>query len=41
MALQMPESKKKKLAHAIIENNGNLSELHEKLGIFWKSLNVG
>ena len=41
MALQMPESKKKKLAHAIIENNGNLSELHEKLGVFWKSLNVG
>ena len=41
MALQMPEAKKKKLAHAIIENNGNLSELHEKLGVFWKSLNVG
>tara|TARA_B100000949_G_scaffold172914_1_gene153481 strand:- start:72 stop:665 length:594 start_codon:yes stop_codon:yes gene_type:complete len=41
MALQMPESKKKKLAHAIIENNGNLSKLHEKLGVFWKSLNVG
>ena len=41
IAMQMPESKKKKLAHAIIENNGNLSELHEKLGVFWKSLNDG
>ena len=41
MALQMPESKKKKLANTTIENNGDISELHEKLELFWKFLNVG
>ena len=40
MALQMPESEKKKLAHHIIENNGTLSELYEKLENYWDSLNL-
>ena len=40
MALQMPESEKKKLAHYIIENNGTLSELNEKLENYWESLNL-
>ena len=40
MALQMPESKKKKLAHSIIENNGDLSELQMKLDVFWGNLNI-
>jgi dephospho-CoA kinase len=40
MALQMPESEKKKLAHHIIENNGTLSELNEKLENYWESLNL-
>ena len=40
MALQMLESEKKKLAHHIIENNGTLSELNEKLENYWESLNL-
>ncbi len=40
MALQMPESEKKKLAQHIIENNGTLSELNEKLENYWESLNL-
>ena len=40
MALQMLESEKKKLAHHIIENNGTLSALNEKLGNYWDSLNL-
>ena len=40
MALQMPESEKKKLAHHIIENNGTLSELNDKLENYWDSLNL-
>ena len=40
MALQMPESQKKKLAHSIIENNGDLSELQMKLDVFWGNLNI-
>ena len=40
MALQMPESEKKKLAHHIIENNCTLSELNEKLENYWESLNL-
>ena len=40
MALQMPESEKKELAHHIIENNGTLSELNEKLENYWESLNL-
>ena len=40
MALQMPESEKKKLAHHIIENNGTLSELNEKLENYWESLKI-
>jgi len=39
MALQMPESEKKKLANTTIENNGTLSELNEKLENYWESLN--
>ena len=38
MALQMPESEKKKLAHTTIENNSTISELFEKLELFEKSL---
>ena len=38
MALQMPESEKKKLAHTTIENNGIVSELYEKLERFEESL---
>ena len=38
MALQMPESEKKKLADTTIENNGAVSELQMKLDVFWKSL---
>ena len=40
MALQMPESEKKKLANTTIENNGILSELNEKLENYWESLNL-
>ena len=40
MALQMLESEKKKLAHYIIENNGTLSELNEKLENYWESLKI-
>ena len=40
MALQMPESEKKKLANTTIENNGTLSELNEKLENYWESLNL-
>jgi len=40
MALQMPESEKKKLANTTIENNGTLSELNEKLDNYWKSLKI-
>ena len=41
MALQLPEWEKKKLAGTTIENNGTLSELNEKLKLFWKSLQAG
>ena len=41
MALQMSESEKKKLAHTIIENNGTISELYEKLEIFEESFQMG
>ena len=40
MALQMPESEKKKSANTIIENNGTLSELNEKLENYWESLKI-
>ena len=40
MALQMPESEKKKLANTTIENNGTLSDFHEKLENYWESLNL-
>ena len=40
MALQMPESEKKKLANTTIENNGILSELNEKLENYWESLKI-
>ena len=40
MALQMPELEKKKLANTTIENNGTLSDLHEKLENYWESLNL-
>ena len=36
----MPESEKKKLANTIIENNGTLSELNEKLENYWESLKI-
>ena len=38
MALQMPESEKKKLAHTTIENNGTIPELYEKIKLFEESL---
>jgi len=40
MALQMPELEKKKLANTTIENNGTLSDFHEKLENYWESLNL-
>ena len=40
MALQMPESKKKKLANTTIENNGDISELYTNLEKFWGKLNI-
>ena len=40
MALQMPESQKKKLAHTTIENNGDIPELFTKLELFFKKLNI-
>ena len=41
IALQMPESEKKKLAHSTIENNGDMQELYRKLEQFYKNLNIG
>ena len=41
MALQMPESEKKKLAHTTIENNSTISELYEKLELFEESCLLG
>ena len=41
MALQMPESEKKKLAQTIIENNDDVQELYMKLEEFYKNLSVG
>ena len=40
MELQMPESQKKKLAHTIIENNGDVSELYAKLELFLEKLDI-
>ena len=40
MALQMPESEKKNLANTTIENNGTLSEFHEKLEDYLESLKI-
>ena len=40
MALQMPESKKKKLANTTIENNGDISELYTNLEKFWGKLTI-
>ena len=40
MALQMPESQKKKLAHTTIENNGDIPELYTKLELFGEKLNI-
>jgi len=41
MALQMPESEKKKLAQTIIENNEDVQELYMKLDKFYNKLNIG
>ena len=41
MALQMPESEKKKLAQTIIENNDDVQELYMKLDKFYNKLNIG
>ena len=41
MALQMPESEKKKLAQTIIENNEDVQELYMKLEKFYNKLNIG
>ena len=41
MGLQMPESKKKNLAHTIIENNSDIQKLYKKLDNYWRSLNIG
>ena len=40
MALQMPESEKKNLAHTTIENNSNIPELHTQLELFWENLHI-
>ena len=40
MALQMPESEKKKLADTTIENNGDVPELYVKLELFLGELNI-
>ena len=41
MALQMPESEKKKLAQTIIENNEDVQALYMKLDKFYNKLNIG
>ncbi len=41
MALQMPESEKKKLAQTIIENNEDVQELYMKLDKFYNKLYIG
>ena len=41
MALQMPESEKKKLSKTTIENNEGIKELYMKLEKFYNNLNVG
>ena len=41
MALQMPESEKKKLTQTIIENNEDVQELYMKLDKFYNKLNIG
>ena len=41
MALQMPESEKKKLAQTIIDNNEDVQELYIKLDKFYNKLNIG
>ena len=40
MVLQMSESEKQKKTHSIIENNGNLQNLHLQLELFLKKLNI-
>ena len=40
MVLQMSESEKQKKTHFIIENNGNLQNLHLQLELFLKTLNI-
>jgi len=40
MALQMSESEKQKRSHSIIENDGNLQQLHLQLELFLKKLNI-
>ena len=40
MALQMPESEKENIAHTVIENNSDISELYTNLEIFWGKLNI-
>lgn len=40
MSLQMPESKKKQLAHYTIENDGNLQEFYNNLKIFYNNLKI-
>jgi len=41
MALQMPESEKKKLTQTIIENNEDVQKLYRQLDKFYKKLNIG
>ena len=40
MSLQMPETEKKKLATALIENNGTEENFKKKLNTFYSSLNI-
>ena len=40
MSLQMPESKKKQLAHYTIENDGNLQELYNNLKKIYTNLKI-
>ena len=40
MALQMPESEKKKLAQTIIDNNEDVQELYIKLDKFYNKLYI-
>jgi len=40
MALQMPESEKRKHADFVIENNGDEAQLRDACKMFWEKINL-